>query len=105
MRSQIGLFNLERSGDGFFEVGFNKEAFDCITDFDNRNESIIKNSEDKTSGLMQFRSRLSEKVWKYALLFTASKYGAREDLAVDRDCAENAVALAEYESDYFNVIN
>ena len=53
---------------------------------------------------MQFRSRLSEKVWKYALLFTASKYGAREDLVVDRDCAENAVALAEYESDYFNVI-
>ena len=106
LRSRIrDWYNLEqKAADGFFEVGFNKEAFDCITDFDNRNESIIKNSEDKTSGLMQFRSRLSEKVWKYALLFTASKYGAREDLAVDRDCAENAVALAEYESNYFNVI-
>jgi len=80
LRSRIrDWYNLEqKAADGFFEVGFNKEAFDCITDFDYRNESIIKNSEDKASGLMQFRSRLSEKVWKYALLFTASKYGAEK---------------------------
>ena len=53
------------------------------------------------SWLAEFRARLFEKVWKYALLFTASRYGPRSDLVADRDSAERAIALVDYESENF----
>lgn len=84
-----------------FIVKFKKEPFDLIMDFDSEIESEIRNNCESADGSAEFKARLFEKVWKYALLFTASKYGARNDLVVDLHSAQCAVALAKYETALF----
>lgn len=81
--------------------GFDRAAFDCISEFDSATEKEIKNETLAGGWIAEFKARLFEKVWKYALLFAASKYGVVPSMIVDRDCAENATALVSYESELF----
>lgn len=81
--------------------GFDRAAFDCVSAFDSAAEKDIRMASLAGGWLAEFKARLFEKAWKYALLFAASKYGVVPSLRVDRECAENAVALVSYESELF----
>ena len=80
---------------------FDRSAFDLIQDHDRTFEEKMKSAAADCLGLAEFRARLFEKVWKYALIFAASRYGASASVSVDRDCAERAIALVDYEENNF----
>lgn len=80
---------------------FDRAAFDCINAFDQKSEKEIMRETLAGGWIAEFKARLFEKAWKYALLFAASKYGVVPSMVVDRDCAENATALVSYESELF----
>lgn len=77
------------------------EAYAMATEYDAKIEESIRDSIDVGDGARDFKTRLSEKFWKYALLFAASKYGARPDIEIDARCMENAIALSRYELKFF----
>lgn len=80
-------------------IGFTREADSTILDYDDQIESQIR-IECATDGTTELKARYAEKLWKYALLFGASKFGPRF-FELDKDCAEKAVALVDYESRLF----
>ena len=84
-----------------FIVPFERAAFDAIHTFDAENEERIKQASLSGDGTAEMRARTFEKVWKYALVFAASKYGATGSSVVDRECAEYAVLLVDYEMRLF----
>lgn len=84
-----------------FLASFERSAFDAITQHDEEFEHKMRDAAAEGLGLAEFRARLFEKIWKYALIFAASRYGARSDLAVDLDSAERAIALVDYEERNF----
>lgn len=81
-------------------VGFTKEADDVIQAYDQEVESAIRRELATVDGATELKARYSEKLWKYALIFAASKYGPRE-FEVDGESARNAVALVKYEAALF----
>ena len=91
----------EESDEKPFEISFNKDAFEIIKAFDQTIEKQIKQDVLTSDFNAEIRARYFEKVWKYALLFAASRYGARPDFLVDAYAAELAVALVNYEADTF----
>ena len=80
-------------------IGFTREADSTILDYDDQIESQIR-IECATDGTTELKARYAEKLWKYALLFGASKFGP-QSFMLDKECAENAVALVDYESRLF----
>lgn len=84
-----------------FTIPFNKDAFEIIKEFDATIETQIKQDVLTSDFNAEIRARYFEKVWKYALLFAASRYGARADFIVDSYAAEMAVALVNYEANTF----
>lgn len=92
-----------RAVDNPFFLPFRRDAFDCLMSFDAMTERDIKSLSMTDGGSTEFKARLFEKLWKYALLFAASQYGPSENAEIDLECAENAVALVTYESDVFDM--
>lgn len=91
----------EEAEEGPFTISFNKDAFEIIKKFDATIETQIKQDVLTSDFNAEIRARYFEKVWKYALLFAASRYGARADFLVDSYAAEMAVALVNYEANTF----
>lgn len=92
-----------RAVDNPIFLKFDHDAFDCLMSFDQTTEREIKTLSATDGGSTEFKARLFEKLWKYALLFSASKYGPTAQAVVDLECAEHAVALVTYESDVFDL--
>ena len=90
---------------GAMNVPFERSAFELLRDFDETNERKLRESIESSDGIGEVRARFSEKSWKYALLFAASRYGPCQALTIDRSSAELAVALTEYESRLFDQIS
>lgn len=84
-----------------FIVPFDRAAFDVVQAFDEKTEKEIRIEIFNGDGAAEMKARFSEKVWKYALLFAASRYGFSTSIKVDRRCAEQAVALVDYEARLF----
>lgn len=85
-------------------VAFTRDAFDTIKDFDVEIERQIKIESATHEASAGTRARFFEKLWKYSLLFAASRYGATTEIVVDRDCARLATTLVDYESQVFSSI-
>ncbi len=80
-----------------FVIPFTKGAFDVIKGYDDEVEKQIKEATYNGDTSTEMMARTFEKVWKYALLFTASKYGPTSTMVVEQDSAELAVLLLDYE--------
>ena len=80
-----------------FVIPFTKGAFDVIKGYDDEVEKQIKEATYNGDTSTEMMARTFEKVWKYALLFTASKYGPTSTMVVEQDSAGLAVLLLDYE--------
>lgn len=92
----------KRTENGFQLVGCTREAFDVIRDFDREIEKSIRNDANALEGSVEFKARLSEKVWKYALNFAGSCFGCLRPFEIGKRQARQAVALARYEHALFD---
>ena len=103
LRARIEDWNLKerRTTDGFELVDYTSDAYVALKDFGVEVAEEKKNFVDASDGVQEFLSRLIAKAWKYALIFTASRYGAKVRLVVDDRQARLAIALARYEKDVF----
>ena len=103
LRARIEDWNLKerRTTDGFELVDYTSDAYVALKDFGAEVAEEKKNFVDVSDGVQEFLSRLIAKAWKYALIFTASRYGAKVRLVVDDRQARLAIALARYEKDVF----
>jgi len=103
LRARIEDWNLKerRTAGGFELVDYTRDAYVALKDFGAEVAEEKKNFVDASDGVQEFLSRLIAKAWKYALIFTASHYGARVRLVVDDRQARLAIALARYEKDVF----
>ena len=81
-------------------IDFTREADETLIEYDLTIEDEIKRDSASIEGASEVKARFSEKLWKYALLFGASKFGARK-FTIDKECAELAVALIDYEARLF----
>ncbi len=89
---------------GAEHIPFTEDAHDVLKVFDSENEKRLANALGQGEAVAEIRTRFGEKIWKYALLFAASRYCASSDLQIDVACAENAVAFAEYEATLLEAI-
>lgn len=78
-------------------VDFKRSVYDCFKSFDEENERLIKETLESQGGGVEFYARFSEKVWKYALLFSVSKQGGGKGRFIGIDDMELAVDFARYE--------
>ena len=103
LRARIEDWNLKerRTTDGFELVDYTSDAYVALKDFGVEVAEEKKNFVDASDGVQEFLSRLIAKAWKYALIFTASRYGAKVRLVVDDRQTRLAIALARYEKDVF----
>jgi hypothetical protein len=103
LRARIEDWNLKerRTTGGFELVDYTRDAYVALKDFGAEVAEEKKNFVDASDGVQEFLSRLIAKAWKYALIFTASRYGAKVRLVVDDRQARLAIALARYEKDVF----
>lgn len=103
LRARIEDWNLKerRTADGFELVDYTSDAYVALKSFGAEIAEEKKNFVDASDGVQEFLSRLIAKAWKYALIFTASRYGAKVRLVVDDRQARLAIALARYEKDVF----
>ena len=85
-----------------FLVPFTRAAFEIVQEFDAQIEKLIKLDAATRETLAGARARYFEKIWKYALAFAASRYGASPQMIVDVDCARWATLLVDYESQVFS---
>lgn len=84
-------------------IPFTRAAFEVVRDFDVAIEKQIRLESETGETSAGARARYFEKVWKYALLFAASQYGAGNlEMVVDEDCARYATLLVDYESRVFS---
>ena len=82
-------------------VPFTRKAFNKIQEYDESVEKQIRLESATEEGAAELKARFFEKVWKYALLFAASRYGTTTKITVDEECAEYAIDLLDYESRLF----
>lgn len=95
--------NFEIQADGApFVIPFRRRAFDLIRAFDEEIEKKIKQESATREAAAGAYARYFEKVWKYALLFTASERGSSGLMEVDEDAARFATLLVDYESRVFS---
>ena len=85
-----------------FIAGFTKGAYDAFKDFDAELEGKIREYSLSGKTGVESLARFSEKIWKYALLFSCSKFGGDPCLKVDEKSMELAALLAKYEIAVFD---
>ena len=85
-----------------FIASFTKGAYDAFKDFDAELEGKIREYSLSGKTGVESLARFSEKVWKYALLFSCSKFGGDPCLKVDEKSMNLASLLAKYEIAVFD---
>lgn len=85
-----------------FIAGFTKGAYDAFKDFDAELEGKIREYSLSGKTGVESLARFSEKIWKYALLFSCSQFGGDPCLKVDEKSMELAALLAKYEIAVFD---
>ena len=85
-----------------FVASFTKGAYDAFKDFDAELEGKIREYSLSGKTGVESLARFSEKIWKYALLFSCSQLGGDPCLKVDEKSMELASLLAKYEIAVFD---
>lgn len=85
-----------------FVASFTKGAYDAFKDFDSELEGKIREYSLSGKTGVESLARFSEKIWKYALLFSCSQFGGDPCLKVDEKSMGLASLLAKYEIAVFD---